>query len=548
MPTTLEATGLELLLEENTLGSGSVSSWTDQSTKGRTLTATAPQPVVTSPAINGKKAVTWNGSANPLVYNGVFPVRCGFMVCKTAAFTNYNGLLSSPLNYAILEGKATGTEFFNNLYDYFEYRKNDLGFHADRMLAPVDEWSILFFHFHETTILEGIQIGQDRNQTNRKLNGSVALLALYSSDLSEEQIAANTGSIAFSYQIPIADVFPYCGDRAESKTYGKIVLTDGQPEPLTSVKRGIRKKIDGSFSDRMGLEFRRARDFWDKHYPSKTFVYRDRTTKPFEDTIVAILEGTEFEDKGGRNALKNYGMTLVERLVLNSYSIPGNAPVVQTPLDTRIPTTPVITVSSLAATTPAIRGVWTASTAYGGRTIQKYFVRVDGGAVYDAGTALQYDVGSLPFDNDPHTMEVRAFDGTYFSAWSAPDDAVAGAGTSVPIAPEVFADDNLNTLYAQHDLGNSEIEYVGPSGSGWIQYTGTINVGNVALPSAAYKFRTKATSGRPVSPVAISPAFTVAQTGTNIYDGGNATTTATDVYDGGTATTNYPDIYDGGGA
>jgi hypothetical protein len=80
---------------------------------------------------------------------------------------------------------------------------------------------------------------------------------------------------------------------------------------------------------------------------------------------------------------------------------------------------------------------------------------------------------------------------------------------NTPNPPTFIADDAANTLIVTHPLGNSEI-LVSENGGAFVQYTGQINVGNVARAAGYWKFKTKAVSGRNESAVVNSPQFTTA--------------------------------------
>lgn len=87
-------------------------------------------------------------------------------------------------------------------------------------------------------------------------------------------------------------------------------------------------------------------------------------------------------------------------------------------------------------------------------------------------------------------------------------------GNTTPAAPTVFADDTANTLSFSHALGATQIE-VSTNGGTYTDYATAypgleIAVGDVARAIGYYKARTKAATGRNVSPEANSPAFTVA--------------------------------------
>lgn len=77
-----------------------------------------------------------------------------------------------------------------------------------------------------------------------------------------------------------------------------------------------------------------------------------------------------------------------------------------------------------------------------------------------------------------------------------------------PTAPLLTANDSTNLLTATHELGTQEIE-VSVNNGAYNQYTGPINVGDVYRAPGYWRFRTRATAERNVSPVASSPEFTV---------------------------------------
>ncbi|WP_266363599.1 PKD domain-containing protein [Tellurirhabdus rosea] len=78
-----------------------------------------------------------------------------------------------------------------------------------------------------------------------------------------------------------------------------------------------------------------------------------------------------------------------------------------------------------------------------------------------------------------------------------------------PPAPLLAADDAANTLSASSALGMSEI-LVSVNGGDYTAYSGQILVGDVSRPAGYWKFKTRAVTGRNESPVAESPAFTLA--------------------------------------
>lgn len=80
---------------------------------------------------------------------------------------------------------------------------------------------------------------------------------------------------------------------------------------------------------------------------------------------------------------------------------------------------------------------------------------------------------------------------------------------TTPESPTWVADDEANTLSATHPLGTSEI-LVSENDGAYTAYAGEISVGDVDRPVGYWKSKTKATSERNESLVALSPEFTAA--------------------------------------
>lgn len=345
MPTTIFQNGLQLFLEANELAGADgseVTSFTDLSGNNRHLTASSAKPLINTGAVNSKKSVIWDGTNNPLVYTGDFTFRCGWMVVKVnGAFTgDYQGILSSPENFGILTGIGGSSVLYDFLYDYYEYRKNDRIYPQTDAPAPVDEWAVVYFKFWTNLTVEGIQLGQDRDFTDRKFDGEIALLALYDRDFCEEDVRKNTYSIASSYQIALPDVFPYQGSKDDTMTISKRVLTDGQDEPVVRVKRGARKIFDLHFSQRPQAEMFAAEEWWDEFYPTKRFIYRDYQTIPPVDGVYRFPEDSRFERRGGQTIFSlNYGFQIIESIIQPLTSVPA-APVIPEDPDAEAPSVP----------------------------------------------------------------------------------------------------------------------------------------------------------------------------------------------------------------
>ncbi len=71
----------------------------------------------------------------------------------------------------------------------------------------MNAWRVIFFRFWQPVIFNGVQLGQNRNTTNRKWNDSVALLALYSRNFLESEIRKHSKTIADNFALSLADVY-----------------------------------------------------------------------------------------------------------------------------------------------------------------------------------------------------------------------------------------------------------------------------------------------------------------------------------------------------
>lgn len=337
METNIYRQGLQLFVEANEspyADGSSVPGLTDLSPFGRHLTADAPAPVIESAAVGGKKALLWDGTKNALKNTDSFQISCGFLVANITNFTNYNGLLSSLENYDILLGDHTRIDKWLELpFKRFEIRLNDRIYPADDAPAPVGEWGIIFFRLWQTITLDGVQLGGNRNFTDRKLNGKVALVALYDRGFCESEIRNMFRSIGYSYGLPIENVFPFQGMKADGYSISKKILSDGQNEPVLRLKRGGRKSFDFNFNNRSHSESKTARRYWDEYFPFKSFLWRDYNILPPEDTIIRIPVDSEFEFRGTDGVSVNYGFSGVESTILSAGAIPEDGSGLVNPLE-----------------------------------------------------------------------------------------------------------------------------------------------------------------------------------------------------------------------
>jgi hypothetical protein len=314
-PILLTKSGLELYCESNRLSladNASVSSFTDLSGKGRNLTLSSNQPVYK--AEDGR--IEWNGSQSALKNTASFQLNCGFILAKYngSTFADYKGLLSDCGNLGILVGNPNSNTLFNFGYNLYEFRTNDRIYPASAAPAPMNAFKLLFFKFWTPIQVSGIQIGDDRNFTGRKWNGSVKLIALYSRHFCEKDIRTMAKTIADAYTLTLADVFPYQADTASEFISSKKVLRSGNDEfgSVTRVKRGKKQKFKLNFTNRSQNELDSSDTYLDSHHPELPFVYRNYAVIPPRDTEVLTLSDEVSKSSNGVN-LWNYSFEAREK-------------------------------------------------------------------------------------------------------------------------------------------------------------------------------------------------------------------------------------------
>lgn len=269
-----------------------VTSFTDQSGKGRHLTASSSKPTYQTNVINSKPVIRFSGSNNPLKHNSTFTIRCGWIVAKFdgTSFSAYQGLLSSTLAANILTSQNSGTNFVNLGVDFFEFRSGDRIYPQGAAPAPLNAFRVIFFRFWTPVTMDGLQLGQERNNTGRKFDGDAAFLAVYSCDFVEEEIRLSSETLANHFALTLAsNVYPYqadWGDAGHDETFEQSINVYDPPEgdrigeTINSAKRVINCK----FSAADKAEIATLKAFYSDYYETVLpIVYRDyRATPPVD--------------------------------------------------------------------------------------------------------------------------------------------------------------------------------------------------------------------------------------------------------------------------
>lgn len=293
-----------------------VSSFTDQSGKGRHLTAASSQPIFKTNIINGKSVVRWDGTKNPLSNSTYITFRCGWMVAKFngASFASYMGLLTGQNVVEVLKSNNSGTVFTPNGAPLFEYRLNDRIYPETEMEAPMNAFKVIFFRFWNSITIDGAQLGQNRNQTAQKWNGDVAFFTLYSNDFHEEDIRTHTQAIATNFGITLNSVYPYQGDisgHSETPEQTVNIYRPPEGEPIVEAVGDSKRVLKVRFSVSDQEETDQHLAIFNSHYPTQnSIIYRDYRFTPPRDIEVFIDEPYELDGSGN---LFNYSVTFREK-------------------------------------------------------------------------------------------------------------------------------------------------------------------------------------------------------------------------------------------
>jgi hypothetical protein len=318
---------VELFCEAEALGltdGANVTSFTDQSINQRHLIASSSYPTLQTNEINTTKDVVRFSASNPLKYTGAITFRSGWILAKYdagATFPDtadgYKGLLSGIAANAILSGKRNSELFQDQGFDYFEFRSNDRIYSEDddgvhEPPAPMQAYKLIFFRFWTTLTLDGVQLGQELANTNRKWSGDVALVILSNQDLCESDIRDHSEQIAAAYGLTLADVFPYQADKRGKNSIVQLVNYYDPPggSRIAEVIDDPKQVMELSFTIRSVAEFKAARAFYRDHFPEVAFLYRNYDITPPEDTEGYFT--SEFEAEGADQNF-SYGFAFREK-------------------------------------------------------------------------------------------------------------------------------------------------------------------------------------------------------------------------------------------
>ena len=312
--------------DQNELKAGELTLF-DLSGNARDIATSGTLPTVaTYSAINGQKAVVWDGTKDPLQSGAAsFTARHIWVVASFANATfssDLEGLISGLTSGAILVGASAGTaNWYDLLYgsDY-TYRKSEVLFANNAQAAPVSgAFAIMELQRVGGISMDGIQIGRDRDNAARKWNGTCAEAVIYSRILSDLERERMYYYLALKYRLYRLSggltVFPFPADRQRATERGKeVYMSDPYDGDAKALIRGDhRRRFSLPFTLRPQAEFEAAEAFHGDRYPdpSQTFIIRDYRYHPAKERTVRFT--SPLSEQGSDVSFRfNYSFEVVE--------------------------------------------------------------------------------------------------------------------------------------------------------------------------------------------------------------------------------------------
>jgi len=279
----------------------------DYSGNNRTIQCSiGNEPVLTSNVLNGQPGWYFNGSRTPLAYTGSFTAKHVFVVASYAdavfptspATNDHAGLLTGldSTNTGILVGNPATTKFYNFGLGV-NYRRRDVAFAESDMQAAMSNAHSIFEASNSTGwALDGIQVGQDREDTARKWKGYFFEQLIYNRVLSDSERFDIYAYLAMKFRLwkrtaAGLNVFPFQPEWSMPLGVSKRALASISVSGAFKGRSKGTKKIglEPQFEDRIPEEYDTAVEFWDQHYPGSSFIFRDDSYSPSRDTEMRFI-------------------------------------------------------------------------------------------------------------------------------------------------------------------------------------------------------------------------------------------------------------------
>lgn len=297
--------------------SGAVALLPDASGKGRDLTCSSDHPTFLTNQINGRPAVNFSGTNNPLVCATAIPapVKHAFVVAAYADAifpADYPGLLSgvTATTADVLVGNLNSNRFFDFGYGSgYNYYRRGHGFAAGNQAAAFsNQVSIFEVTFSGGFSFDGIQIGRQRDLATRRWKGPFVANLLYSRILSDIERRDIYEYLACKYLLwrrnaAGVNVWPFQPQWGTQMPPTRPVLSSAAVSGVvrSRVKGPAKRSLAAQFETRSLEEFDAATAFWLEHYPNQPFVYRDDAVSPSRDYTMRFAADLNHRANGFRD-------------------------------------------------------------------------------------------------------------------------------------------------------------------------------------------------------------------------------------------------------
>lgn len=291
----------------------------DRSGNSRSLTAVSgpTSPTIVAGALNGRPALDWSGTQNPLSYTGSMTIKHLFIVASytdatfSASLAGLIGGKTVASGAAILVGAASDTKFYNNAYGgTFKFRRRDVTFAENNQQATMSgAFAIYEVSFETGFNVDGLVLGRDRDNTSRKWKGRVTDLMGWGRVIDDTERDAVYEYLALKYllwrQVSSGlNVWPFQCD------WGRPLASDRPVLTSTAVSGATKERTKGSpklavqpqFDTREPEELDAAHAFVNEHRGVKNFIYRDYAFSPARDytmrftTSIAPVKSNSYRD------------------------------------------------------------------------------------------------------------------------------------------------------------------------------------------------------------------------------------------------------------
>jgi hypothetical protein len=303
---------------------GAISSVPDHSGHGVTLTVAANKPTLDIDRANGREAIMFDGSNDPLIYGSALDQPKHIFTIAAYdddTFAGYSGLIGPITSGAdILVGEDGGTKFFNFTHGAnYSYKRRAVALAESDQQAPMnDSLMIMEVVDSDGLSLTDFEIGQHRDHVDRKWNGPFVLNIMWSRILADVEVAAMYEYIACVYKLwrqtaSGLNIWPFDPDWGRPMPRHKPVLSSTAVSGSSkSRSKGDKKRsVDAKFEDRFPEEFLAGEAFWDDHYPGTSFNYRDAAVSPSQDITMRFTSDLQEQSSDYRSSSYSFQATEV---------------------------------------------------------------------------------------------------------------------------------------------------------------------------------------------------------------------------------------------